>query len=107
MEHRLRATAEARPVLPPGRPDDDEVDPYQRMAAPVSLQEHLMMTLQAQGLSPRDHAIGERLIGYVNENGYLEATIIQVAQEMNAAEEEVEAVLGRIQRFEPLGVGAR
>ncbi|HEU4797903.1 MAG TPA: hypothetical protein VFT63_03190, partial [bacterium] len=88
-------------------PDDDENDPFQRMAAPVSLQEHLMMTLQAQGLSPRDHAIGERIIGYINDNGYLEAALVQVAQEMNAAEEEVEAVLGRIQRFEPVGVGAR
>ncbi|MDQ7842412.1 MAG: RNA polymerase factor sigma-54 [Armatimonadota bacterium] len=88
-------------------PDDEEYDPYQRIAAPVSLQEHLLMTLQAQGLSPRDHAIGERLIGYINDNGYLEATVVQVAQELNAAEEEVEAVLGRIQRFEPVGVGAR
>lgn len=87
--------------------DDEEADPYQRMAAPVSLQEHLIMTLQAQGLSPRDHTIGERLIGYINDNGYLEATLVQVAQEMNSSEEEVEAVLGRIQRFEPVGVGAR
>ncbi len=87
--------------------DDEEVDPFSRMAAPVSLQEHLMMTLQAQGLSARDHAIGERLIGYINENGYLEATTVQVAQELHAEVEEVEAVLGRIQRFEPVGVGAR
>lgn len=87
--------------------DDDEYDPFARMAAPISLQEHLMMTLQAQGLAPRDHAIGERLLGYVNENGYLEATTVQVAQEMNAEVEEVEAVLSRIQRFEPVGVGAR
>lgn len=100
-------TADEGVSLTSWTPDDEELDPYQRMAAPVSLQEHLIMTLQAQGLSPRDHAIGERLIGYINENGYLEATITQVAQEMNAAEEEVEAVLGRIQRFEPLGVGAR
>jgi len=88
-------------------PDDEEFDPYQRVAAPVSLQEHLLMTLQAQGLSPRDHAIGEHLIGYINDNGYLEATVVQVAQELNAAEEEVEAVLSRLQRFEPVGVGAR
>lgn len=87
--------------------DDEEFDPFSRMAAPVSLQEHLMMTLQAQGLSARDHAIGERLIGYINENGYVEATTVQVAQELHTEVEEVEAVLGRIQRFEPVGVGAR
>src|SRR3989441_6120433 len=87
--------------------DDEEFDPFSRMAAPVSLQEHLLMTLQAQGLSARDHAIGERLLGYINENGYLEASPAQVAQELNAEVEEVEAVLGRIQRFEPVGVGAR
>src|SRR2546428_29989 len=88
-------------------PDDEEFDPFARMAAPVSLQEHLLMTLQAQGLSARDHAIGERLIGYINDNGYMEATAVQVAQELNAEVEEVEAVLARIQRFEPVGVGAR
>jgi len=88
-------------------PDEEEFDPFSRMAAPVSLQEHLLMTLQAQGLSARDHAIGERLLGYINENGYLEASTTQVAQELNAEVEEVEAVLGRIQRFEPVGVGAR
>lgn len=87
--------------------DDEEYDPFARTAAPISLQEHLMMTLQAQGLAPRDHAIGERLLGYVNENGYLETTTVQVAQEMNVEVEEVEAVLSRIQRFEPVGVGAR
>lgn len=88
-------------------PDEEEFDPFSRMAAPVSLQEQLLMTLQAQGLSARDHAIGERLLGYINENGYLEASTAQVAQELNAEVEEVEAVLGRIQRFEPVGVGAR
>jgi RNA polymerase sigma-54 factor len=87
--------------------DDEEADPFSRMAAPVSLQEHLMMTLQAQGLSPRDHGIGERLIGYINENGYLEATTVQVAQELSVEVEEVDNVLARIHRFEPIGVGAR
>src|SRR3989442_15634027 len=86
--------------------DDEEFDPFSRMAAPVSLQEHLMMTLQAQGLSARDHAIGERLIGYINENGDVEATTVQVAQEMNAEVEEGEGGFGGNQRFEPGGVGA-
>lgn len=87
--------------------DDEEFDPFARVAAPISLQEHLMMTLQAQGLSPRDHQIGERLIGYMNDNGYLEAKTVQVAQELNVEVEDVEAVLARIQRFEPVGIGAR
>lgn len=99
--------ADEGPSLTNWTEDDDELDPFARLAAPISLQEHLSMTLQAQGLSPRDHAIGERLIGYINDNGYLEATLVQVAQEMNAADEEVEAVLARLQRFEPVGVGAR
>lgn len=111
-EHPLPETAEwsgdeGGQSLASWTPDDEEFDPYARVAAPISLQEHLMMTLQAQGLSPRDHRIGERLIGYINDNGYVEATPVQVAQELNVEVEEVEAVLGRIQRFEPVGVGAR
>src|SRR5205809_94236 len=70
-------------------PDDEEFDPFARMAAPVSLQEHLLMTLQAQGLSARDHAIGERLIGYINDNGYMEATAVQVAQDLGVTIPEV------------------
>jgi len=88
-------------------PDEEDYDPFAQVAAPVSLQEHLMMTLQAQGLVPRDHVIGERLIGYINDNGYLEVTPVQVAQELNVEVEDVDAVLSRIQRFEPVGVGAR
>lgn len=87
--------------------DDDEFDPFAQIAAPISLAEHLMMTLQAQGLSPRDHAIGDRLIGYINGNGFLEVATVQVAQELNVEVDEVESVLSRIQRFEPVGVGAR
>jgi RNA polymerase sigma-54 factor len=99
--------AETGPSLADWTPDDEEEDPFARVAAPVSLQEHLLLVLQAQGLSARDHAIGERLIGYINDHGYLEATPAQVAQELNVEVEEVEAVLARIQRFEPVGVAAR
>lgn len=100
-------SAEEGQPLTAWTPDEEELDPFARVAAPISLQEHLMMTLQAQGLAPRDHAIGERLIGYINDNGYVEAKTVQVAQEMNVEVEDVEAVLGRIQRFEPVGIAAR
>ncbi|MDR7588439.1 MAG: hypothetical protein QN115_08495, partial [Armatimonadota bacterium] len=103
----LPGSDELGPSLTEWTPDDGDDDPFARVVAPVSLQEHLLMVLQAQGLSARDHAIGERLIGYINDNGYLEATPAQVAQELNVEVEEVEAVLARIQRFEPVGVGAR
>ncbi|MGH2348442.1 MAG: RNA polymerase factor sigma-54 [bacterium] len=88
-------------------PDDEDRDPFAGLSSSVSLHDHLLLALQAERLSPRDQSIGARLIGYINERGYLEVTTIQVAQELNAEPEDVERVLARIQRLDPIGVGAR
>ncbi len=51
--------------------------------------------------------IGEILIEYIDENGYLTTTIEQVATDLEIHINRVEKVLSMIQKFEPLGVGAR
>ncbi len=76
-----------------------------------SLQEHLLWQLQNSPISEIDLLIGIAIIDAINEDGYLTETIEEIHQGLiNEAEielDEVEAVLHRVQRFDPLGVGAR
>lgn len=76
-----------------------------------SLQEHLLWQLQNSPISETDLLIGITIIDAINEDGYLTETIEDIHQGLiNETEielDEVEAVLHRVQRFDPLGVGAR
>jgi RNA polymerase sigma-54 factor len=52
-------------------------------------------------------AIGEYIIGSLDDSGYLTCTLKEIADTFGATEEEVEKVLKIIQTFDPIGVGAR
>jgi RNA polymerase sigma-54 factor len=89
---------------------DDEK--YQFMMDSISgqksLQEHLLDQLALAGLDDRDRGIAEVLIGSIDEDGYLQLDldgIIGVTPEF--PEELFERIIGVIQGFDPIGVGAR
>jgi RNA polymerase sigma-54 factor len=75
------------------------------------LQDHLLWQLNLTPMSSRDLAIGLSLIEAIGEDGYLSETIESIQSglrpEIDAGLDEIEAVLHRIQRFDPLGVAAR
>lgn len=77
----------------------------------VSLQDHLEWQMQLTPFSEADRLIATTLIDSINEDGFLTCSIEEIAHTVNHAIEvdaqEVEAVLHRIQQFDPLGVGAR
>ncbi len=76
-----------------------------------NLQDHLLWQLQMDHFTDRERSIGEALIDAINEDGYLSASLVEIQDllhaEFDADEAEVEQVLARIQRFDPVGVGAR
>jgi RNA polymerase sigma-54 factor len=80
-------------------------------AAPQDLHEHLLWQLRLSHLNPRDQQIGAALIEAIGDDGYLEGGIedIQAAlqPEIVASVGEIETVLTLVQRFDPVGVGAR
>lgn len=90
---------------------DGDLAEDRQPAAPEDLQDHLLWQLQLSHLSPRDLAIGHALIEAINEDGYLDGPLddIQAAMQghFEAGLEEIETVLHIIQRFDPVGVGAR
>ena len=88
-------------------PDPDEQsDPLSRIRAEVSLQEHLREQLR-NTVSGRLYDIGDYLINYINESGYLECDLLEVTLELDASDEELAEAVSIIQTFDPPGVGAR
>lgn len=96
------------PNLPVYRGGDDELPSYENtLTNPASLTDHLIWQLKMSDMPQPEQAIGEVIIGNINEDGYLSTTIEEIAQKENFDVHEVEAVLYKIQTFDPVGVGAR
>jgi len=73
----------------------------------LSLQDHLLWQLKLSATTPEEEKIGEAIIGNIDANGYLKATITELSQFMAVDEKKVIDALNLIQEFEPTGVGAR
>ncbi len=85
---------------------DDELDPLLLIAAPVALYETLQQDLLVS-LNADEYAIADFLLGSINERGYLDIELRDVAQTLQVDESAVEHVLKQLQELAPPGVGAR
>lgn len=72
-----------------------------------SLKSHLLWQLQMAPLTDTEQYIGAFIIGNIDEDGYLQASISELAGELQQPEAQIEHVLKKIQEFEPMGIGAR
>ncbi len=72
-----------------------------------SLKSHLLWQLQIASMTDEEKFIGILIIGNIDEDGYLQTSVEEIAEELLLAEIEVEQVLKKIQEFEPLGIAAR
>ena len=82
----------------------------QRSNAPT-LQDHLLWQLELTHFLDRDHAIAIAIIDSINEDGYLISNPEEIYEGLKSQFDdldfdEVNAVLHRIQQFDPTGVGA-
>ena len=73
----------------------------------TSLEETLKEQLLLTDLSEVDRAIGEYIIGNIDEDGFLRALVEEISNVLGTEPEKVERVLQIIQTFDPPGVGAR
>ena len=88
--------------------DDDRPPLESMLSSRGSLQDHLRDQLGLTSFDDECTEIAERLIGNINENGYLGDDVIgHISTQLNIEAFTVEWVLEHIQRFDPLGVGAR
>ena len=85
-----------------------EVPEYENFVARREpLNEHLMWQLLLSLPSKREERIGSGIIGNLNKDGYLQATVDEIATLTEADTSEVESVLSKMQSFDPPGVCAR
>lgn len=87
--------------------DDDQV--YQGETSDT-LQDYLRWQMQLTPFSDTDRAIAEIIIEAIDDNGLLTISCDEILESLGLADveaDEVEAVIKRIQLFDPVGVGAR
>ena len=75
-------------------------------AEQLSLQDHLRRQA-GECLRGADIVIADQIIDQIDETGYFLASLLDIAQRLNAPLHEVERVLGVIQTFDPAGIAAR
>jgi len=85
--------------------DRDDFEPV--ITRGPSFADHLLWQLHLHELSDQETEIGEHIIGNLDKDGYLQTTVEEITRDMGCSAEAVEAVLERVQRFDPVGVGAR
>jgi len=124
-----RAGSDEVEVLPPGDDDwgpvdgepwyervgggdsDDESPRAEQVAEGETLHDHLLWQLHLSPLSPRDRLIGVTVIEAIDDDGYLREPLDAIASSLmptiEAREDEIITVLHQVQRFDPVGVGAR
>lgn len=86
---------------------DDEFSYESFLPTKESLMDHLMFQLCMSDLKGLDLEIAQFLIENLDKNGYLDLTAAEVLEKFPVAEDDFERILGVIQTFDPLGVGAR
>ena len=77
------------------------------LSTSASLSDHLLWQLSMQTDNPLTREIGEAIIGNLDDDGQLVATVEELATMGPWATEEVERALSLVQSFDPIGVAAR
>ena len=79
----------------------------QTLSRPITLRDHLVAQLQLDLHTPGERLIGMHLLDMVDEAGYLRGDTGEIAKRLGTTQAEVDAVLMRLQRLDPIGVFAR
>jgi RNA polymerase sigma-54 factor len=93
-----------------GLSTEEHSDYLAQQSSVETLQDYLTWQMQLTRFSPVDQQIAAAIIDGISDDGYLTTPLQDIVESMNDADvqlEEVEAVLHRVQAFDPPGVGAR
>jgi RNA polymerase sigma-54 factor len=77
------------------------------LSSPDSLADHLEWQLSVGICTETVRKIAEAIIGNLDENGYLTATLDEIAQSGSYSMEDVEEALAMVQEMDPPGIAAR
>jgi len=96
-----------------GNPERGESEVIERpsfdkfLSSAQGLTEHLSWQLSVTVCNDVVREIAEAIIGNLDENGYLSASLEEISQNGKFSMEDVEEALAVVQEFDPLGVAAR
>jgi len=91
-------------------PRDNSEEDFERPEVEVSsMTDHLLEQLNYLPLDDMENQVGEYLIWNIKDDGYLDETLIldNVAEIFECSLTNLEKVLQKIHKFDPIGVGAR
>ncbi|MCX5849196.1 MAG: RNA polymerase factor sigma-54 [Deltaproteobacteria bacterium] len=72
-----------------------------------SLTKYLMWQMNLSSFTEDETRVGTQIVGNLDQNGYLCATVPEIMQLENVSEEFVGTVLKKVQEFDPPGIAAR
>ncbi|ABE48413.1 RNA polymerase factor sigma-54 [Methylobacillus flagellatus] len=94
-----------------GANSEDDNDFSFQEAANLTLREHLLSQIKLLPLSERDQTLAMVLVDAINDDGYLEQSLEELAEllpeELEIDPLELETALKHIQNLDPPGIGAR
>lgn len=87
---------------------NEEITSYENVIASTqTLHDHLRWQASLYGFNEEELVMCMLLIDYINDDGYLEKPIAEIAAEEELNAQDLEDVLKFIHEFDPFGVGAR
>lgn len=89
------------------RDDEDRPSFENMLTRRDTLTDHLLWQLKMGPFSDDEVVIGEEIIGNIDEDGYLRASVEEIATACSKDPDQVSPVLERIQEFDPCGIAAR
>jgi RNA polymerase sigma-54 factor len=97
------------PPMPSYRPNSEDLPSLEAtLTRGTSLFDHLEWQLKlSRDFTATQEAVALLIIGNLTPDGYLDVPIEDIAEEADVSLEEAEAVLKRVQEFDPAGVAAR
>jgi RNA polymerase sigma-54 factor len=91
-----------------GMRNTEEVNNYENLITRhETLQEYLLWQLSLSGFNDFEQRIATKIIGNIDDDGYIKTAIADICPEENLGIEEVEGILELVQEFDPPGVGSR
>lgn len=92
----------------PAQPAEERGRGYEAtLTKKTTLVDHLLWQVRLSRFTPEEEMAAEMIVGNLNEDGYLDCSVEEIAQSCQLDVPLVEGVLSRVQEFDPIGVGAR
>ncbi|WP_026622553.1 RNA polymerase sigma-54 factor (plasmid) [Ensifer sp. WSM1721] len=76
-------------------------------ATPETLHDHVARQIALTAFTPQERLIARELADHLEDTGYLQVNLLELAKKLNVPETDVERILGTLQLLDPPGIFAR